>query len=208
MGPNALWLIEDWCESSADRAGDQSSGSRLRKGHDLMPAEEFGAEVWATDLSVEEPLANQARIREAGVERLVVPIHAEAHALPLGLGDSDKVVSVDAYQYLAATEIHRLREQVVAPDGSSFGAVMPAVFRELCGRIPEELAPFWDWVFCCFHGPDWSADALWRRRARFVLTSLTPSRMAGGIGSLFGGVGTDPRWLAQRGSVERGGNAG
>ena len=21
--------------------------------------------------------------------------------------------------------------------------------------VPDDLAPYWDWEFCCFHGPDW-----------------------------------------------------
>ena len=32
---------------------------------------------------------------------------------------------------------------------------LPAVFEEFGAGIPDELAPFWDWEFCCFHGPEW-----------------------------------------------------
>ena len=120
----------------------------------IFLAKEFGAEVWATDLWIEAS-ANQARIREAGVERLVVPIHAEAHALPFGAGFFDVVVSVDAYQYFGTADLYIGYVSGFLRDGGRIGAVMPAVFEELCGRIPEELAPFWDWEFCCFHGPDW-----------------------------------------------------
>jgi SAM-dependent methyltransferase len=155
MGPNALWLMEALVEALPIEPGtrvlDLGCGRAMTS---IFLAKEFGAEVWATDLWIQAS-ANQARIRDAGVESLVVPIHAEAHALPFAAGFFDVVVSVDAYQYFGTADLYIGYISEFLRDGGRIGAVVPAVFEEFCGRIPHDLAPFWDWEFCCFHGPDW-----------------------------------------------------
>jgi len=155
MGPNALWLMEALVEALPIEPGtrvlDLGCGRAMTS---IFLAKEFGAEIWATDLWIEAS-ANQARIREAGVEDLVVPIHAEAHALPFGAGFFDVIVSADAYQYFGTSDLYIGYISAFLRDGGRIGAVMPAVFEEIGGRIPEELARFWDWEFCCFHGPEW-----------------------------------------------------
>ena len=56
-------------------------------------------------------LANRAfadyeAIVDAGVDKLVTPIHAEAHTLPFAADFFDAIVSLDAYQYFGtATSI-------------------------------------------------------------------------------------------------------
>ena len=54
---------------------------------------EFGVQVWATDLwfNVSE---NIQRIRDAGVEDGVFPIHADARSLPFAREFFDAVVSI------------------------------------------------------------------------------------------------------------------
>jgi len=39
--------------------------------------------------------------------------------------------------------------------GGRLGIVVPAVFTEFGSNVPDEIAPFWDWEFCSFHGPEW-----------------------------------------------------
>ena len=29
------------------------------------------------------------------------------------------------------------------------------MFAEFGADVPSALQPYWDWQFCCFHGPDW-----------------------------------------------------
>ncbi len=155
MGPNALWLMESLTEvlqiEPGTRVLDLGCGRAMTS---IFLAKEFGAEVWATDLWIMAS-ANQARIRDAGVEDLVVPIHAEAHALPFAAGFFDVIVSVDSYQYFGTADLYIGYISAFLRDGGRIGAVMPAVFEEVGATVPDDLAPFWDWEFCCFHGPEW-----------------------------------------------------
>jgi cyclopropane fatty-acyl-phospholipid synthase-like methyltransferase len=155
MGPNALWLMESLTDVLSIEPGarvlDLGCGRAMTS---IFLAKEFGAQIWATDLWIEAS-ANQERIRDAGVDRLVVPIHAEAHALPFAAGFFDVIVSVDAYQYFGTADLYIGYISTFLRDGGRIGAVMPAVFEEVGAAIPDELAQYWDWEFCCFHGPDW-----------------------------------------------------
>jgi cyclopropane fatty-acyl-phospholipid synthase-like methyltransferase len=81
MGPNALWLTERLCEAMELRPGMRVLDMGCGKGmSSIFLAKEFGVQVWATDLWINAN-DNWRRICEAGVENLVFPIHAEAHAL-------------------------------------------------------------------------------------------------------------------------------
>ncbi len=155
MGPNVLWLMESLVEVLPIERGmrvlDLGCGRAMTS---IFLAKEFGAEIWATDLWIDAS-ANQERIREAGVEHLVVPIHAEAHTLPFAAGFFDVIVSVDSYQYYGTADLYIAYISSFLRDGGQIGAVMPAVFEEVGAEVPDDLAPFWDWEFCCFHGPDW-----------------------------------------------------
>jgi cyclopropane fatty-acyl-phospholipid synthase-like methyltransferase len=106
MGPNALWLMEALVEVLPIEPGmrvlDLGCGKAMTS---VFLAKEFGAEIWATDLWIDAS-ANQERICEAGVEKLVVPIHSEAHALPFAQGFFDVIVSVDAYQYFGTADLY------------------------------------------------------------------------------------------------------
>jgi hypothetical protein len=68
--PNQVWggfLVYGW------------SGKGLSN---IFLAKEYGLRVWAADLWI-KPTENFARIRQAGVENLVYPIHTDARSLPL-----------------------------------------------------------------------------------------------------------------------------
>src|SRR5690349_16724185 len=81
-GANSLWLAEwlagDVVLTPHMRVLDLACG---RASSSIFLHREFGPEVWAADLwfDVEQ---NARRIREAGVERSVFPVHADARALP------------------------------------------------------------------------------------------------------------------------------
>lgn len=96
MGPNCVWLMESLSESMDLKGGmrvvDMGCG---RAASSIFLAKEFGVQVWATDLWIDAE-ENWRRIREAGVEDRVFPIHAEAHALPFAPEFFDASVSVDA----------------------------------------------------------------------------------------------------------------
>jgi cyclopropane fatty-acyl-phospholipid synthase-like methyltransferase len=81
MGPNALWLTEWLCEEMGLAPGmrvlDMGCGRALSS---VFLAQEYGVLVWANDLWI-AATENWTRVREAGVEDRVFPMHAEAHAL-------------------------------------------------------------------------------------------------------------------------------
>jgi SAM-dependent methyltransferase len=133
------------------RVPDLGCGTALTS---IFLAKEFGAQVWATDLWIEAS-ANQERIRAADIESLVVPIHAEAHALPFEGGFFDAIVSVDAYHYFGTDDLYLgyITHFLGKGDGSPWWH--PGLVSEIGSKIPEELAPFWAWDFCSFHSPEW-----------------------------------------------------
>ena len=126
MGPNALWLMESLTEvlpiAPGMRVLDLGCGTAMTS---IFLAREFGAQVWATDLWIEAS-ANHRRIVAAGVERLVVPIHAEAHALPFAEEFFDAVVSVDAYHYFGTADLYLGYITGFLRAGASIGVVAPA----------------------------------------------------------------------------------
>jgi SAM-dependent methyltransferase len=161
MGPNGLWLMEALTEGLLSLSEHQlTPGTKVldlgsgRAMTSIFLAKEFGVQVWSTDLWI-GAAENLDRIRAAGVEDLVYPIHAEAHALPYGHEFFDLIVSVDAYQYFGTDDLYLGYISRLLRDGGRIAAVMPAVFSELGTAVPEQLAPYWDWEFCCFHGPQW-----------------------------------------------------
>src|SRR5881392_2565785 len=96
-GANSLWIAE-WLAT----AMDLRPGSRVldlgcgRAASSIFLRREFGVQVWATDLwcSASE---NLQRIRDAGVEDGVFPIHADARSLPFATEFFDAIVSIDSY---------------------------------------------------------------------------------------------------------------
>ena len=109
MGPNALWLMEYLLQGI--ESVDQDHGLKM-PGHrdELMDlgcgmaatsvflVRETGSRVWAPDLWVSAE-DNLRRARQEGLEEWVMPVHADAHALPFPRGWFDGIVSVDAYHY-------------------------------------------------------------------------------------------------------------
>lgn len=166
MGPNALWLTEWLCEEMDLDAGmrvlDMGCGKAMTS---VFLAKEFGVQVWANDLWI-SATENWQRVREAGVERLVCPIHAEARALPYAEGFFDAMVSVDSYHYYGTDDLYLKYFTSFVKPGGQVGIVVPGLMQEFEGGPPEHLtrpspsgARFWDPAECfSFHTVDW-----WRR---------------------------------------------
>lgn len=155
MGPHPLWLIEFLLEELDIKPGmrvlDLGCGKALTS---VFLAKETGANITAMDLWI--PAAdNQQRIVEAGVDDLVTPIHAEAHMMPFAAGSFDVIVSIDAYQYFGTNDLYLGYLADFLKPGGRLGIVVPALTSELGDEIPETLAPYWEWDFCSWHGPDW-----------------------------------------------------
>src|SRR3954453_13021331 len=107
-GANALWLAEGLAEAIELRAGmrvlDLGCGRAMSS---VFLHREFGAQVWAVDLwhSASE---NLQRIRDAGVEDSVFPIHADARSLPFAAEFFDAIVCIDAFVYFGTDDLYLL----------------------------------------------------------------------------------------------------
>jgi SAM-dependent methyltransferase len=177
MGPNALWLIE-WLSQGLDlkpgmRVLDLGCGKALTS---VFLAKELGVRVWATDLWI-GPDNNWRRVVEAGVEDLVCPLRAEAHALPFAQGFFDAVVSIDAYHYFGTDELYLGHLAGFVKPGGSLGIVVPGLTAPLGDHAPAHLLEpqangkvFWEDECASFHTADWWR-ALWSRSGRVCSVS-------------------------------------
>jgi cyclopropane fatty-acyl-phospholipid synthase-like methyltransferase len=118
---------------------------------------EFGVQVWATDLwfSAGE---NLQRIRDAGVENGVLPIHADARSLPYAPDFFDAVVSIDSFFYYGTDDLYlNYLARFVRP-GGQIGIAEAGLMQEIDDRIPEHLQTWWEPSLWCLHSAPW-----WRR---------------------------------------------
>jgi len=158
MGPNVLWLTESLAQVMMLKPGmrilDLGCGRAISS---IFAAKEFGLQVWASDLWVEAD-QNWQRIRAAGMEHQVYPIHAEAHALPFARAFFDAIISMDAYHYFGTDDLYLgYLIQFLKPSGQ-IGVVVPGLRHEFGADVPAHLQPYWEWEFGSFHSPAW-----WRR---------------------------------------------
>jgi cyclopropane fatty-acyl-phospholipid synthase-like methyltransferase len=154
MGPNPIWLAESIAPALALAPGmdvlDLGCGRAVSS---IFLAAEFGVRVCAADLWV-DAAENLARIRAAGHERDVVPVHAEAHALPFPERHFDAIVSLDAYHYFGTDDLYVGYLSRFLRPGGRLGVVSPGLTREIT-EPPAALRPFWEWEFCSFHSAEW-----------------------------------------------------
>ncbi|MBZ5640921.1 MAG: methyltransferase domain-containing protein, partial [Acidobacteriia bacterium] len=93
-GANSLWLAE-WLAEGLDlrpgmRVLDLACG---RASSSVFLRREFDVQVWATDLWFSPSEALQ-RVRDAGVEDGVFPVHADARSLPYADEFFDAIVCI------------------------------------------------------------------------------------------------------------------
>lgn len=154
MGPNVLWLAE-W----ASQAVPLHEGMRVldlgcgKAASSIFLAKEFGVSVCAADLWI-KPTDNWKRIEAAGVSDRVLPVHAEAHALPFAEGYFDAILSFDAYHYFGTDDLYLGYLSKFVRPGGRLGIAVPGLVQELAEGPPETLL-YWDWDFCSFHSPAW-----------------------------------------------------
>jgi SAM-dependent methyltransferase len=154
MGPNVLWLAEWLSEKMELKPGmrvlDMGCGKALSS---VFFAKEFGVQVWANDLWI-SATENWQRIREAGLEKQVYPLHAEAHDLPYAEEFFDAIVSLDSYQYYGTDDLYLSSFLKLLKPGGQIGIVVPGLTREITGKVPEHLT-FWVDDCWCFHTVEW-----------------------------------------------------
>jgi SAM-dependent methyltransferase len=157
-GANSLWLTE-WLTTALDlrpgmRVLDLGCGKACSS---IFLRREFGVQVWATDLWISAS-ENIQRIRDAGVEDGVFPIHADARSLPFAAEFFDAIVSIDAFPYYGTDALYlNYLAQFVKP-GGLIGVAGAGVMREIDSPLPEHLREWWTQDFWAFHPAAW-----WRR---------------------------------------------
>jgi SAM-dependent methyltransferase len=155
---NALWLSE-WLAAAMDlrpgmRILDLGCGRAVSS---IFLRRDFGVQVWATDLwfSVSE---NSQRIRDAGVEDGVFPIHADARSLPFAAQFFDAIMCVDSFPYFGTDDLYLNYLARFVKVGGPIGIAGAALMREIEGSPPEHLREWWTQDLWCLHSADW-----WRR---------------------------------------------
>jgi SAM-dependent methyltransferase len=154
-GANALWLTE-WLTSAMNlRAGmrvlDLGCG---RAASSIFLRREFDVEVWATDLWF-SATENIQRIRDAGVEDGVFPLHADAHALPFAADFFDAIVSIDSFPYYGTDDLYLNYLAHFVKPGGPIAIAGAAVVRELDGAVPDHLRDWWTQDFWACHSASW-----------------------------------------------------
>lgn len=116
---------------------------------------EFDVQVWAVDLWF-NPSENMQRIRDAGVEDGVFPLHCDARMLPFATEFFDAIVSIDSFVYYGTDDMYLNNLARFVKPGGVIGVAGAGLVRELPGEIPDHLHAWWKqdqpW---CFHTPGW-----------------------------------------------------
>jgi SAM-dependent methyltransferase len=161
MGPNVLWLTEWLCEKMELKPGMRVLDMGCGKAYSsIFLAREFGVQVWANDLWV-SATENWQRIKEAGLENRIFPIHAEAHALPYAEGFFDAIVSMDSYQYYGTDDLYLASFIKFLKPCGQIGIVVPGLTQEFdtppahLTRARANGGTFWADECWCFHTTDW-----------------------------------------------------
>jgi ubiquinone/menaquinone biosynthesis C-methylase UbiE len=155
---NPLWMAEWLAEALELRPGmrvlDLGCG---RAASSVFLHKEYGVQVWAADLWF-SPSENLQRIRDAGAEDGVFPIHADARALPFASGFFDVVVSLDAFMYFATDDLYLGSLARYVRPGGAIGIAGAGLTQEIDGVLPDHLRDWWTPEIWCLHSARW-----WRR---------------------------------------------
>ncbi|MGN0708088.1 MAG: SAM-dependent methyltransferase [Faecalibacterium sp.] len=145
MGPNPLKLEEELLQGCPLPPGanvcDLGSGQGLTS---VFLAKEYGFRVWAADLW-SDPEENRLFFREMGLsDKEILPVKADALALPFEQNFFDAVVSTDSYNYFGRDPAY-LDEKLlpfVKPGGWVYISI-PGMKRDCHEDLPPELLLSW-----------------------------------------------------------------
>jgi cyclopropane fatty-acyl-phospholipid synthase-like methyltransferase len=163
MGPNSLWLME-WLSEKIEikenmKVLDLGCGRAMSS---IFLAKEFGATVYATDLWIDVS-ENQKRISEYGLENQIIPIKAEAHALPFAKNFFDVIIAVDSYGYFGTDDLYLSYITGFLKPRGIIAAALPGLMKDFDNfQVPEHLTEkqkngnvFWEPDCFTFHTRGW-----------------------------------------------------
>jgi SAM-dependent methyltransferase len=155
---NPLWMTE-WLTEALDlrpgmRVLDLGCGRAMSS---VFLRREFDVQVWATDLWFNAS-ENLQRIRDAGVEDGVFPIHADARALPFAVEFFDAVVSIDSFFYYGTDDLYLNYLARFVKPGGLIGIAGAGLMTEIDDPLPAHLREWWTPDLWCLHSAAW-----WRR---------------------------------------------
>ncbi|MCR5563915.1 MAG: class I SAM-dependent methyltransferase [Desulfovibrio sp.] len=145
MGPNPIKLEEELLLNNhiPKRAVvcDLGSGQGLTS---VFLAREYGFTVYAADFW-SDPAENRAFFDDMGLSReQIVPVKADANALPFEKDFFDAVVSTDSYNYFGRDPAYL--DQKLLPfvkDGGLIYIAIPGMKQDLHENLPPELLLSW-----------------------------------------------------------------
>jgi SAM-dependent methyltransferase len=159
-GANSLWLTE-WLTSKLELKPGMTVldlGCGLAASS-IFLARECGVKVWATDLWI-SAFDNLRRIRDAGCEGNVYPIHADARSLPYAAEFFDVVVSIDSFPYYGTDDHYLAYLARLLKPGGVLAIAGAGHMQELQEPLPDHLHDWWkdEPGMWCLHSAAW-----WRR---------------------------------------------
>ncbi len=154
-GANVLWLTEWLAETLDLRSGmrvlDLGCGRAMSS---IFLRREYGVQVWATDLWF-SAAENLQRVRDAGFEDGVFPIHADARSLPFATEFFDAVVCIDSAVFYGTDDLYlNYLARFVKPRGL-IGIAGAGLMREIDGPVPDHLEEWWEPTNWCLHSAAW-----------------------------------------------------
>jgi SAM-dependent methyltransferase len=176
-GANPLWLTE-WLGEAMDlrpgmRVLDLGCGRAMSS---IFLAREFGVQVWAADLwfSASE---NLQRIRDAGVESSVFPLHIDARSLPFADEFFDAIVSIDSFVYYGTDQFYLNYIAHFLRPGCQLGIAGAGLSRDVVGEVPAYLEPWFTGEGCYLKSANWWRQH-WERTG--ILQIEATDTLAGG----------------------------
>jgi len=156
-GTNALWVTE-WLTSALElqpgmRVLDLGCG---RGTSSIFLRREFGVQVWAADLWF-SAAENIQRIRDAGVEDGVFPLHVDARALPFAPEFFDAIVSIDSFYYYGTDDLYLNYVAQFLKPGGRLAVAGAGLTQEFDGSVPAHLRVWWSQDLWALHTAAWLA---------------------------------------------------
>lgn len=160
MGENVLFNLESLTKSLDLKPGmrvlDLGCGKAISS---IFLAKEFGVAVWAVDNAISAS-DNYQRILDAGCEKNVIPLEADARALPFAEEYFDVVIVVDSYTYFGTDEKYLpYIARFLKPDG--YLAIVDVCFTkeiDTLEQVPDFLRDDYQKYWYFIHTIDW-----WRK---------------------------------------------